>query len=133
MANRTMQAKVLKMRRQLRKLPYRTNEGTAGAFTEHSGTPIPPRLKAEGVSVPRTPNRELVQGYKHRANSLKTTMAEANEEKMRRYGYLTLNTPPGKKEIQDQSLARLFKRFEEDDAREIRKLKCIAASLFRRG
>lgn len=126
-----MQQKTLKLRRQLRKLPYRIDD-PVGSFTEHSGTPIPARLRTEGVSVPRTPNRELVQGYKHRANSLKTTMAEADAEKMRRYGYLTLNTPPGKKEIQKAFLARVEKRWQEDGEREMRKLNCFAASLFKR-
>lgn len=70
MANRTMQAKALKLQLQLRKLPRHMPEDVPGKFTEHSNTPIPSRLKAEGVSTPRTPNRELIQGYKHRAKSL---------------------------------------------------------------
>lgn len=69
MANRTMQAKALKLQRQLRRLPRRI-EDPPGEFIKHSGTPIPSRLKAEGVSAPRSPNRELMDGYKHRAKSL---------------------------------------------------------------
>lgn len=80
MANRTMQAKALKLQRQLRRLPRHMPEEVPGSFTEHSGTPIPARLKAEGVSTPRTPNRELIQGYKHRAQSL--SRDEAADEAM---------------------------------------------------
>lgn len=69
MANRTMQAKSLKLQRQLRKLPRRI-EDPPGEFTKHSGTEMPARLKAEGLSAPRSPNRELMDGYKHRAKSL---------------------------------------------------------------
>lgn len=69
MANRTMQAKSLKLQRQLRKLLCRI-EDPPGEFIKHSGTDIPARLKAEGVSAPRSPNRELMDGYKHRAKSL---------------------------------------------------------------
>lgn len=69
MANRTMQAKRLKLQRQLRRLP-RVIEDPPGEFTEHSKTPIPKRLLAEGVRAPQIPQREILQGYKHRAKSL---------------------------------------------------------------
>lgn len=69
MANLTMQAKAMKLQRQLRKLPRRIEE-PVGKFIKHSSTPIPPRLSAEGVRAPKTPVSELVDGYKHRAKSL---------------------------------------------------------------
>lgn len=71
MANRTMQSKALKLQRQLRKLPRRI-EDPPGEFIRHSGTAIPARLLAEGLSVPRTPNRAVMDMYKTSANSLKT-------------------------------------------------------------
>lgn len=97
MANRTMQAKALKLQRQLRRLPRRISD-PPGEFIKHSGTPIPARLKAEGVTGPRSPNKELLGGYKHRANSLKTSMAEANEQVLGRYGRMFIGVPPGKLE-----------------------------------
>lgn len=71
MANRTMQAKGRKLRWQRRKAPRRLVD-PPGQFIEHSSTPIPARLKAEGMSAPRTPNRDVMDMYKTSANSLKT-------------------------------------------------------------
>lgn len=70
MANRTMQAKAMKLQRQLRKLPRSTSEDVPGIFEDWKGSSIPKRLLGEAVSVPRQPNRELMEGYQHRAKSL---------------------------------------------------------------
>lgn len=70
MANRTMQAKALKLQRQLRKMPRRMPDEVEGIFEDWKGNTIPKRLQGEAVSVPRQPNRELMQGYQHRAKSL---------------------------------------------------------------
>lgn len=70
MANRTMQAKTLKLQRQLRRMPRSMNEDVPGKFEKWSNTPIPARLLAEGVQAGRRPNQELMDGYKHRAKSL---------------------------------------------------------------
>ncbi len=93
MANRTMQAKALKLQRQLRKLPRRI-EDPPGEFVKHSGTAIPSRLSAEGLAVPRSPNRELMDGYKHRAKSL--GMADA----VSRFA----GVPPGRLEAMKRAL-----------------------------
>lgn len=93
MANRTMQAKQRKLNLQLRKLPRRI-DNPPGEFTKHSGTDIPARLKAEGLSAPRSPNRELMDGYKHRAKSL--GMADV----MSRF----MGVPPGRLEAMERAM-----------------------------
>lgn len=93
MANRTMQAKALKLQRQLRKLPRRVVD-PPGEFVKHSGTAIPSRLSAEGLAVPRSPNRELMDGYKHRAKSL--GMADV----MSRF----MGVPPGRLEAMERAM-----------------------------
>lgn len=103
MANRTMQAKRLKLQRQLRRLP-RVIEDPPGDFTEHSKTPIPARLKAEGVRAPMMPIRPVMQMYRNSAKSLETSMAEANEKCLEKFGFLHIGTPPGKKESFDRMI-----------------------------
>jgi len=107
MANRTMQAKALKLQRQLRKLPRRIVD-PPGEFEKHSGTAIPARLKAEGLVAPRSPNRELMDGYKHRAKSL--SMADT----VKRFS----GVPPGRLE----ALERAMKMRDEEVAGNIAKL-----------
>jgi hypothetical protein len=74
-ANRTMQAKSLKLQRQLRSLPRRIEE-VQGNFDSPDhiknkfSAAIPKRLLAEGVVAPRQPTRELMQQYQHHAKSL---------------------------------------------------------------
>jgi hypothetical protein len=123
MANRTMQAKTLKLQRQLRKLPRRI-EDPPGEFTKHSGTEMPARLKAEGVSGKRTPNRELIGGYKHRANSLKTSMQEADELVLGTYGRLFIGTPPGKQEAQERMFQMYRDRTDPSVDKLLRYVKC---------
>lgn len=120
MANRTMQAKALKLQRQLRKLPRRI-EDPPGKFEKHSGTPIPARLSAEGVSAPRMPNRELMQGYKHRAKSL------GMEDKAKRFS----GTPSGRAEAQAVIDAMRRAEATELDA-ETRRLLCVTKFMFNR-
>lgn len=122
MANRTMQAKAMKLRRQLRKLPYRVAD-PPGSFTEHSGTPIPARLRSEGVSTPRSPNRELVAGYKHRAKSLQTTMEEANDKVMAKYGSYFINVPPGRKEAQERRTEMILEKTDPQIDKLLRNIK----------
>lgn len=123
MANRTMQAKALKLQRQLRKLPRRIDD-PPGEFTKHSSTDMPARLKAEGVSVPRTPNRELIGGYKHRAKSLATSMEEANEMCMRKQGYYHISVPPGRKEASERATQMYLERTDPSVDKLLRYVKC---------
>jgi hypothetical protein len=106
MANRVLQAKARKRMLQIRRLPRRMPGEVSGELTEHSGTPIPARLKAEGVRAPMAPIKDILQIYKNSANSLKTDMGQANEDCLRIYGRLFIGTPPGRKEVLDH-LARL--------------------------
>lgn len=99
MANRTLQAKAMKLRRQNRKLPRRYTE-PEGEFTEHSKTPIPARLKAEGVRAPMRPVQEILQIYRNSANSLK------KEEAPTRFAGVV----PGRKEVFDRLLELHFSR-----------------------
>lgn len=93
MANRTMQAKQRKLNLQLRKLPRRISD-PPGEFVKHSETPIPKRLQAEGLRAPRSPNRDLMDGYKHRAKSL--GMADV----AKRFS----GVPPGRLEAMEKAL-----------------------------
>lgn len=127
MANRTMQAKALKLQRQLRRLPRRVDD-PPGEFTKHSSTDMPARLKAEGVSVPRTPNRELIGGYKHRAKSLQTSMEEANEEVISKYGRMFIGVPPGRQEAHQRALAV---RLQESDAEVDKLLRYVKCRIFK--
>lgn len=113
MANRTMQAKARKLRRQLRKLPDRIGD-PVGSFVEHSGTPIPARLKAEGVSAPRSPNRELMDGYKHRAKSL------GMDDKPKRFS----GVAPGRKEAEERLAQMLREEVSGDISKMLRYVKC---------
>lgn len=123
MANRTMQAKALKLQRQLRKLPRRI-EDPPGKFTKHSGTEMPARLKAEGLSVPRTPNRELIGGYKHRAKSLQTSMEEADEMVLGKYGRMFIGVPPGKQEARERMRQIYLERTDPQIDKLLRYVKC---------
>lgn len=113
MANRTMQAKALKLQRQLRKLPRRL-ENPPGTFTEHSATPIPARLKAEGVSAPRSPNRDLMDGYKHRAKSL--GMADV----AKRFSGI----PPGRLEAMERAMSLKGEDIDPSISKLLRYVKC---------
>lgn len=113
MANRTMQAKALKLQRQLRKLPRRI-EDPPGEFVKHSETPIPKRLQAEGLAVPRSPNRELMDGYKHRAKSL--GMADA----VKRYA----GVPPGRLEAIQRAMELKWDEVDPYVTKLIRYTKC---------
>jgi len=113
MANRTMQAKAFKLQRQLRKLPRRI-EDPPGKFVKHSGTEIPARLKAEGVSAPRSPNRELMDGYKHRAKSL------SMEEAMARFA----GVPPGRLEAIQRAIQLRNDEVDPNVAKLLRYVKC---------
>lgn len=132
MANRTMQAKALKLQRQLRKLPKKMPDEPVGTFEKHSKSPIPARLLAEGVKAPRSPNRELMGGYKHRAKSLKTSMEEANEAAMRKQGDYFINKPPGRLEAEVRATELRLKEMEADSP-EMRRLLCVMKFAFRRG
>jgi hypothetical protein len=100
MVNRTMQAKAMKRRRQLRRLPRRLDDDVPGQFEKHSGTAIPKRLLAEGVSAPRQPNRELMEGYKHRSKSLERDEHEDNLLILLFYGRLSFpGVSPSRKEV----------------------------------
>lgn len=93
MVNRVMEAKNLKRLRQLRKPPVRMPGEVEGRFNRPDYVPdklgkIPVRLLAEGMVAPRQPTRELMEGYKHRAQSL------ALEDKPGRF----VGVPPGRKE-----------------------------------
>ncbi len=113
MANRTMQAKALKLQRQLRKLPRRITD-PPGEFVKHSATEIPSRLKAEGISAPRSPNRELMDGYKHRAKSL--GMADV----MARY----MGVPPGRLEAMQRAMELSNEEVDPSIAKLLRYVKC---------
>lgn len=113
MANRTMQAKALKLQRQLRKLPRRISE-PPGEFIKHSATEIPARLKAEGVSAPRSPNRELMDGYKHRAKSL--SMAEV----AKRFS----GVPPGRLEAIERAVKMRNEEIDPNIEKLLRYVKC---------
>ena len=92
MVNRVMEAKAHKLQRQLRKLPRRMpdTDEVPGVFHKHSSAEMPARLKAEGLVAPRQPNRELMQGYKHRAASL------GREDKPGKF----TGIPPARKEVE---------------------------------
>lgn len=113
MANRTMQAKALKLQRQLRRLPRRISD-PPGEFIKHSGTPIPARLSAEGVSAPRSPNRELMDGYKHRAKSL--NMADV----AKRFS----GVPPGRLEAMQRAMELKEAEVDPSIAKLLRYIKC---------
>jgi hypothetical protein len=113
MANRTMQAKALKLQRQLRKLPRRI-DNPPGEFTKHSGTEMPVRLKAEGVSAPRSPNRELMDGYKHRAKSL--SMSEV----VARFSGI----PPGRLEAIERAVKMRNEEIDPNIEKLLRYVKC---------
>lgn len=102
MVNRVMEAKAFKLQRQLRKLPRRMPETdeVPGEFHNHSSSKIPARLSAEGLVAPRQPNRELMQGYQHRAASL------GREDKPGKF----TGVPPGRKEA-EQTIQRLKDQF----------------------
>lgn len=76
MANKVMEAKALKLQRQLRALPKPLpGHHPQGRFNAPDGKPdkirpIPARLSAAAVSSPMQPNGELMEGYQHRAKSL---------------------------------------------------------------
>jgi len=100
MGNRTMQAKARKRLLQLRRLPRRLDDDVPGVFEKHSGSPIPKRLLAEGVVAPRQPNRELMEGYKHRAKSLERDEHEDNLLILHFYGRLSFpGVSPSRKEV----------------------------------
>ena len=130
MANPTMRQKTLKLQRQLRKLPRRIND-PPGTFIKHSGTPIPARMKAEGVKAPSRPQPELMKGYKHRANSLKTTMEEADWQVLCKYGVLTHMDHPGQEEARERRIQMILEKREETDA-ETRRLLCVSKFLLKR-
>lgn len=113
MANRTMQAKALKLQRQLRKLPRRIAD-PPGEFVKHSSTVIPARMLAEGVSAPRSPNRELMDGYKHRAKSL--GMADA----VARFS----GVPPGRLEAMERAMQLQVESVDPAIAKLLRYVKC---------
>lgn len=100
MPNRVMEAKALKLQRQLRKLPRPLPDTTPQLFLDNKVRPIPKRLGAEGVVAPRQPNSELMQGYKHRAASL------AREDKPGKF----TGTAPGRREA-DEAIRRLEVQF----------------------
>lgn len=107
MANRTLQAKARKRMLQIRRLPRRMPGEVEGSFTEHSGTPIPARMKAEGVRAPMRPVKEILQYYKNSANSLKKDEHEENMLILLFYGRLAFpGVPPARKEVLEH-LARL--------------------------
>jgi hypothetical protein len=108
-----MQAKALKLQRQLRKMPRRI-EDPPGEFTKHSGTEMPSRLKAEGVSAPRSPNRELMDGYKHRAKSL--SMADV----AKRFSGI----PPGRLEAMERAMRIKEEDIDPNIAKLLRYVKC---------
>lgn len=106
MANRVLQAKARKRMLQIRRLPRRMPGEVEGTVIDHSGTPIPARMKAEGVRAPMAPIKDILQYYKNSANSLKYDDGEQSEECLRIYGRLFIGTPPGRKEVLEH-LARL--------------------------
>jgi hypothetical protein len=108
-----MQAKALKLQRQLRKMPRRI-EDPLGEFTKHSGTDMPARLKAEGLSAPRSPNRELMDGYKHRAKSL--SMADV----AKRFSGI----PPGRLEAMERAMRIQEEEIDTIIAKLLRYVKC---------
>jgi len=129
MANRTMQQKTLKLKRQLRKLPRRI-EDPPGKFTEHSGTPIPARMKAEGVKAPMRPQPELMKGYKHRAKSLSIDEIDDEIRIWERYKRGPFQgEPPGRFEAKQRILQ--LNSVEETDA-ETRRMLCISKFLLNR-
>lgn len=113
MAKRTMQSKALKLQRQLRKLPRRI-EDPPGTFIKHSGTDIPARLRTEGVSAPRSPNRELMNGYKHRAKSL--SMADT----VARFS----DIPPGRLEAMERAMQMKGEEVEPSVSKLLRYVRC---------
>jgi hypothetical protein len=70
MVNRVMEAKSLKLVRQLRRLPKPLPDTTPALYADPRVRPIPKAYSAESVSAPRQPNAELMKGYQHRAASL---------------------------------------------------------------
>lgn len=114
MANRTMQAKAMKLQRQIRKLPRRMPGEVQGKFVEHSSTPIPPRLSAEGVSAPRSPNRELMDGYKHRAKSLGMADTVARFK----------GIPPGRLEALERAMQMKGEEVDPTISKALRYFKC---------
>lgn len=113
MANRTMQAKAMKLQRQLRRLPRRIEE-PVGEFIKHSSTPIPSRLKAEGVSAPRSPNRDLMDGYKHRAKSLGMADTVARFK----------GIPPGRLEALERAMQMKGDEVDPNISKALRYFKC---------
>lgn len=103
MANRTMQAKALKLQRQLRRLPRRISD-PPGEFIKHSGTPIPARLRAEGMTAGRTPNRELIEGYKERAALIGVDEQMINKTIKLLWGTEYKGIPPGRLEAMQRAL-----------------------------
>lgn len=112
MANRTLQAKRIKLNLQIRKLP-RAIEDPVGNFTEHSGTPIPARLRAEGMRAPMTPQKDILQWYKNSSKSLQMIDVEANKRCMKKYGFVHHGTPPGRKETFERMLALQRERIQK--------------------
>ena len=70
MVNRVMEAKALKLQRQIRRLPRPLPDTTPQLYMDNKVRAIPKAYSAEAVVAPRQPNSELMEGYKHRALSL---------------------------------------------------------------
>lgn len=130
MANRTMQAKAMKLRRQIRRPPRRMSDDVPGAFEKHSGTPIPARLKAEGVRAPMAPIKDILQIYKNSAKSLEHDPHEDDLLIIRYYGRVTFpGIPPARKEVLEH-IARIRQVSEELQSFEILRTAVHRARVF---
>ena len=123
MANRTMQAKALKLQRQLRKMPRRI-ENPPGEFTKHSGTAIPARLLSAGLSVGRSPNRELIEGYKHRASSVGVDEETINKMIKLLWGTEYKGIPPGRLEAMERAMKMQQEAIDPAVEKLLRYVKC---------